>query len=206
MTDKLDAACKQLDCAIRLVAAHEDQFAVHTLVMAAFGILNDLGRGRLDEYQLLYKSYFTRIGWARLTGTANYLKHADRDPNAMLDSLDPRENDWRIGVCLLLYRSLRGTLSTTMAAFHVWMVVLHPDEFRLAEDADNDFEQSERSDAGLTEVSATAAPSVPRQRRPVRQNFPVRRQHVRYTAIARRRAAQGKSTALSARGTFATPD
>jgi len=31
-------------------------------------------------------------------------------------------------------------------------------------------------------------------------------QHVRYTAIARRPAAQGKSTAHSARSTFATPD
>jgi len=38
------------------------------------------------------------------------------------------------------------------------------------------------------------------------QNFPVGRQHVRYTAIARRPAPQGKSTALSARGTFATRD
>jgi len=31
-------------------------------------------------------------------------------------------------------------------------------------------------------------------------------QHLRYTAIARRSAAQGKSTAHSARGTFATTD
>jgi hypothetical protein len=36
--------------------------------------------------------------------------------------------------------------------------------------------------------------------------FSVRRQYVRYTAIARRPAAQGKSTARSARGTSATPN
>jgi hypothetical protein len=45
--------------------------------------------------------------------------------------------------------------------------------------------------------------------RPVKakgMGFSVRRQYVRYTAIARRPAAQGKSTARSARGTSATPN
>src|SRR6202035_2836698 len=58
---------------------------------------------------------------------------------------------------------------------------------------------------GLAEVSLPSARAVPsvKVRAP---GFSVRRQHVRYTAIARRPAAQGKSTAHSARGTFATPD
>jgi hypothetical protein len=141
MTDKLDAASRQLDCAIRLVAAHDDELAVHTLVMATFGILNDLASVQTQDYELIYKPYFTGIGWSRLTQTANFLKHADRDPDAIVDVVDPQENDWRIGFCLLLYRSLKGTLSPTMAAFHNWMTVRHPDEFQLAEDADKAFEQ-----------------------------------------------------------------
>jgi hypothetical protein len=144
MTDKLHAASRQLDCAIRLVAAHEDELAIHTLLMATFGILNDLASTQIENYELTYKPIFTAIGWARLTETANFLKHADRDPDAILASFDPRNNDWRIGFCLLLYRSLKGTLSATMAAFHTWMIVRHPDDFQLAEDADADFEQAYR--------------------------------------------------------------
>jgi hypothetical protein len=144
MIDKSEAARRQIECAIRLVAAQEDELAVHTLAMAAFGILNDLTAARTDDYDLKFKPYFTAIGWSHLTKTANFLKHANRDPETILDSLDARENDWRIGFCLLLYRSLRGTLTPTMAAFHTWMVTRYPDQFQLAEDDDKDFEAAYR--------------------------------------------------------------
>jgi hypothetical protein len=144
MIDKSEAARRQIECAIRLVAAQEDELAVHTLAMAAFGILNDPTAPRTDDYDLKFKPYFTAIGWSHLTKTANFLKHANRDPEPILDSLDARENDWRIGFCLLLYRSLRGTLTPTMAAFHTWMVTRYPDQFQLAEDDDKDFEAAYR--------------------------------------------------------------
>ena len=144
MIDKSEAARRQIECAIRLVAAHEDELAVHTLTMAAFGILNDLTAARTVDYHLKFKSYFTNIGWSHFTKTANFLKYADRDPDVILTSLDPLENYWRIGFCLLLYRSLHGTLTPTMAAFHCWMIIRHPDEFQLAENADKDFEGAYR--------------------------------------------------------------
>jgi hypothetical protein len=92
--DKSEAARKQIECAIRLVAAREDDIAVHTLAMAAFGILNDLAASCTIEYDLLFRPLFTEIGWSHLTSTANFLKHADRDPEAILASPDPRENHW----------------------------------------------------------------------------------------------------------------
>jgi hypothetical protein len=144
MIDKNEAARRQIECAIRLVAAREDDLAIHTLAMAAFGILNDLAVARNVDYDLMFKPFFTAIGWSHLTNTANFLKHANRDPDAILASLDPGENDWRIGFCLLLYRSVRGRLTPTMAAFHNWMVIRHPDEFQLAEDGDKDFEEAYR--------------------------------------------------------------
>jgi hypothetical protein len=144
MIDKNEAARRQIECAIRLVTAHEDELAVHTLAMAAFGILNDLAAARPIDYDLKFKPYFTAIGWLHLTKTANFLKHANRDPEAIVASLDPQENDWRIGFCLLLYRSLHGTLTPTMAAFHCWMIIRHPDQFQLAEDADKEFEETYR--------------------------------------------------------------
>jgi hypothetical protein len=144
MIDKSEAARKQIECAIRLVASREDDLAVHTLAMAAFGILNDLAAACTIDYDLFFRPLFTEIGWSHLTSTANFLKHADRDPEAILTSPDPRENHWRIGFCLLLYRSVQGTLTPTMAAFHNWMVVRHPDQFRLAEDDDKAFEEAYR--------------------------------------------------------------
>jgi hypothetical protein len=54
--------------------------------------------------------------------------------------MDPRENDWRVGFCLLLYRSLNGTLTPPMTALHTWMVARHPDHFNLARDPDDEIE------------------------------------------------------------------
>jgi hypothetical protein len=144
MIDKSEAARRQIECAIRLVATREDDLAVHTLAMAAFGILNDLAAARAIDYDLKFKPWFTEIGWSHLTNTANFLKHANRDLEAILTPPDPRENHWRIGFCLLLYRSVQGTLTPTMAAFHNWMIIQHPDEFRLAEDDDKAFEEAYR--------------------------------------------------------------
>lgn len=144
MIDKIEAARRQVECAIRLMAAHDDELAVHTLAMAAFGILNGLAAARHVNYDVEFRPFFTNIGWSRITTTANFLKHADRDPDANLASLDERENDWRIGFCILLYRSLRGTLSPTMAAFHCWMIIRHPDQFQLSKDQDKSIEDAYR--------------------------------------------------------------
>jgi hypothetical protein len=48
---KLDAAERQLDCAVRLRLRNEDSLSVHTLAYAAFGILRDLIRERGHDIQ-----------------------------------------------------------------------------------------------------------------------------------------------------------
>ena len=144
MIDKSEAACRQLECAIRLIATHEDELAIHTLAMAAFGILSDLTAAHSAGCEAKLKAILTTIGWSHLTKTANFLKHANRDPDVSLAGLDPQENDWRVGLSVLLYRILKGTFTPIMAAFHSWMLIRHPDEFRIAEDADKDFEEGYR--------------------------------------------------------------
>ena len=57
MIDKVEAARRQVECAIRLVAAHDDELAVHTLAMAAFGILNDLAAARHVNYDAMFKRF-----------------------------------------------------------------------------------------------------------------------------------------------------
>jgi hypothetical protein len=148
MIDKLKAARRQIECAIRLVATVEDEVAIHTLVMAAFGILRDLSKDR-DYYELGVKPHLTQIGIRRLNKIANFLKHADRDSDATLSSFSHEENDWRIGFCIILYRDLAGKFTPTMAAFHSWMVVRHPENFQLAEDEDKEFERAYREGNAL---------------------------------------------------------
>jgi hypothetical protein len=152
MLDKLEAVRRQIECAIRLVAAVEDEVAIHTLVMAAFGILRDLSKGR-DYYELGVKPHLSTIGIRRLNKIANFLKHADRDPDAILGSFSQEENDWRIGFCIILYRDLAGKVTPTMAAFHSWMVIRHPEHFQLAEDEDKEFERLYREGNELIQKS-----------------------------------------------------
>jgi hypothetical protein len=143
LIDKLTAARREIECAIRLVAATEDELAIHTLVMAAFGILRDLSAGR-TYYERGVKPHLTAMGKRRLSQAANFLKHADRDPKAALKPFPHEENDWRIGFCLILYRDLAGAFTPAMAAFHAWMVIRHPDHFQLAEDEDKEIERAYR--------------------------------------------------------------
>jgi hypothetical protein len=67
---------------------------VHTRVMAAYGILEDLAKGNFF-YEAGLKPHLTKIGRTRLRGAAAFLKHADRDPDGILPPIDPPETDWR---------------------------------------------------------------------------------------------------------------
>jgi hypothetical protein len=152
--DKFDAARRQIECAIRLLAAEEDELAIHTLVMAAYGVLEDLSKGR-PSYEIGIKPLLTAIGQKRFRAAANFLKHADRDPDAVYTPEELGLTDTRVGFCIMLYRDLKGTFTPTMAAFHNWMVIRHPDEFNIAEDADKEFEAIYRQ--GLTIIDRSTS-------------------------------------------------
>jgi hypothetical protein len=151
--DKFDAARRQIECAIRLVAAEEDELAIHTIVMAAYSILEDLSKDR-RYYEEGIKTHLTKIGRKRFRATANFLKHADRDSGAVLKPCGIEDIEWRIGLCVILYRDLKEKFTPEMAAFHNWMVIRHPDEFMLAEDEDRDFEELYRQGTAILDRPA----------------------------------------------------
>lgn len=111
--------------------------------MAAYGILKDLSKGR-PYYEDGIKPVLTKGGQKWFHDTANFLKHADRDPDAVLHPNNLPDNESRIGFCIILYRDLKENFTPPMAAFHNWMVIRHPDEFMIAEDEDREFEQAYR--------------------------------------------------------------
>ncbi len=145
MIDKHDAARRQLMDAVRLWLEGRDRLAVHTLVMAAFGILNPLAKKTLGaKYEEFMRGFLSEYGYKRFFGLANYLKHADRDPDASIREPTDEENEWRIGLCLSIFRMLNGYLTPEMGAFHLMSMMTYPEYFRIAPDPDPDIEAGAR--------------------------------------------------------------
>lgn len=55
-----------------------------------------------------------------MSGVANFLKHADRDPDALL-APHPQQGMSIVGLATLLYRRITGDLFLKMRAFYDWV-------------------------------------------------------------------------------------
>lgn len=76
--DKLEAAKRQLDCAIRLWFVDEEGLAIHTLAYAACCVLRELFGSQKREVLSKFE------GLQKFGEVPNFLKHADRDPEYVL--------------------------------------------------------------------------------------------------------------------------
>lgn len=129
---KAEAATRQLDAAITLLFADHDPLAIRTLASAAHGILADL-----VEHKFPGGSWRSKViedsGLSRkealvvLNSAQNYLKHANRDPEAGL-SFDEEENDHVIFVATLECGQLGHPLSFRMQAFQIWYLASYPEK------------------------------------------------------------------------------
>ena len=90
--DKIEAATSQIELAIRLLFQNEDPIGIHTLAAAGFRILRDLGKAKRSEIS----QYLTNIikpgmegrFWKVFSRAANFFKHADNDPDGVLENRD----------------------------------------------------------------------------------------------------------------------
>jgi hypothetical protein len=135
------AAERQLNAAIQLWLNDGDSLAVHTLGMASYGLLHDLAALKDQNYKewssLVAKAHG---GQARFRQTANQLKHAGRDSETPVDVPSNERNEVLLGAALVSYRVLTKDLSNIMGAFHLMMLMTHPDRFRVSADKDVDIE------------------------------------------------------------------
>jgi hypothetical protein len=129
---KLEAARRQIDFAIEHHFAEADPFVIHTVISAAFGILRPLAErhGNVRAHRAF--ADIIRPGkeqefWGYVNRASNFLKHADRDPDASLEDVREEINDSAIFVALAYYADLAGRLSRPMSVFQVWHAVLHPE-------------------------------------------------------------------------------
>jgi hypothetical protein len=82
---KIDGARRQIETAIELYFDNKDSLSVHTLAWAAFKVLFDLyPHHNSDGFDAQLDAILGKEGWQSMSGVANFLKHADSDPDAFL--------------------------------------------------------------------------------------------------------------------------
>jgi hypothetical protein len=129
---KVDAAARQLETALVLWFTGGDPVSTHTLAAAAERILFDLkaaagGPENMRDWDGIKDEY--RKEWlAIINKPANFMKHADHDPEDVLD-FKPKLTE-----IFLLYSHLRlkwlGHRPSHVAeAFHQWQMINRPELF-----------------------------------------------------------------------------
>lgn len=129
---KSEAAVRQLGVAIGILMTDGDPLAVRTLSAATYSIFSDLaekkGLGSSWRTKIIEDSGLSKKDALEVLNHAqNYLKHADRDAEAIL-SFDEEENDHLIFVASLECGDLGHPLSYSMQAFQIWYLALYPDK------------------------------------------------------------------------------
>jgi hypothetical protein len=137
---KLEAARRQIEFAIRTHFENRDPFAIHTVTEAAFGILRALAEKQGSVR--IHQEIVNRIQpgkqsefWWYINRASNFLKHADRDPDAILEDVNEEINDSAIFFAITYYADLSPeSISRTMNMFFMWYLCSHPnlmtEEFR----------------------------------------------------------------------------
>jgi hypothetical protein len=143
--DKLEAARRQLDCAIRLYFDGEDSLSIHTLAYAAFRILFDLyPRHRKDGFAEDLNKMIENFGWKPFTRIPNFLKHAEKDPGESIPDHSYDLTVTEIGFAATLYSRLAGRYTPEMRAFDDHIHFLHPDYFAIPADEDQEIDRRYR--------------------------------------------------------------
>lgn len=135
---KLEAAKRQLDCAIRLYFHDDDMSSTITLSRAAFRLLWDLYPTLSDDgFEKPLGKLISVLGWSRFNEITNFLKHADKDPEAQMEPHEVNAMSG-IGFSIILYgRITEGSLTAEMKAWETIMTLAQPDVWDSYPDPDH---------------------------------------------------------------------
>lgn len=128
---KLDAARRQLDCAIALYFNDGDSVSTHTLVAAAYEVLRDLSArengmpAMLKERTLDFvRPEHQKAVRQKLSEAENFFKHADRDPTEILEFSASQTESLLLDACDQ-HTHLTRTTTPAMQAMRLWYIVHH---------------------------------------------------------------------------------
>jgi hypothetical protein len=127
---KGDAIRRQLRTAIRLFFERRDVVPIYTLAAASQELLRDLlrplGKGSVTKDSHLVRPERKKEFLEVLNRPQNFFKHADRDPEEVLD-FNSRSLEYVLFDCALMYQAYTGRHLREGFAFVIWFVSLYPD-------------------------------------------------------------------------------
>lgn len=128
---KADAARRQIETAIDLLFLDKDKISIHTLTMAGFGILKDLAEQRgprdfLERAIASIKEEKRGEFWQIMKAPSNFLKHANRDPEDVLE-FPVYLAEGFICFAITLYGELGNNPTLRMRSFLVVFLMMNPD-------------------------------------------------------------------------------
>jgi len=137
--DKIEAARRQLKTAVWLYFVGADPLSVHTLAAAARQVLEDANTHRGGKPMLVsgkvlellkpeLHGAFQRI----FRSSANFLKHAKKDPDDVL-RFRPEETEFLLVEACLTYWELSGRKEPEFMAFQAWYMFQFPEAVVAAE-------------------------------------------------------------------------
>lgn len=137
---KLDAAHRQLDCAIQLWTHERDAVSIHTLACAAHQIVADLARQRGVNFETIYNTPAVKNEYRRefikvAKKDMNFFKHADEDSGAVT-TLDTDSTEMFLLFAIAGLEALGETKSDEQSTLLIWQQ-LHRPEILTAEGARN---------------------------------------------------------------------
>jgi hypothetical protein len=127
---KIDAIQRQLKTAILLFLEDGDAVSIHTLTAAALQVAMDLGAkaglaGFVKDLEFIKPEkheFFRKV----VNSAENFFKHADRDPEAVLEFY-PAATPLYLADAAALYGKLGGPEFPALQVFHVWFMLNYPD-------------------------------------------------------------------------------
>ena len=129
--NKLEGAQKQIDAAIGMLFRNEDPVAIYPLAAASLQVLRDLARARGENR--IEQAFVQVIGpekkdelWKKIREPANFLKHADRDPEGISEGVEGEQIDLVLFVASLYYGVLAYQFTLEMSVLIAWLSACRP--------------------------------------------------------------------------------
>jgi len=126
--NKLEAARRQMETAIRLYFVEGDTVSIHTLVSAAYQILSDINRKQggtpmlKEKLPTWVRQDATTEAKRRLSEAANYFKHAERDHKVVL-SFNPGQTELFLFDACVKYKELTNETIPDLFVYQAWFAI-----------------------------------------------------------------------------------
>jgi len=129
---KFEAAERQLIQGIRLFFEEGDPISIHTLAEAAVQVFRDLAPKYNTSSVITEHPSLSHISKSVIYNTMNearnFFKHADKDPDKVLE-FDVARNNMSLLECSTLHTSIKGGIIPEVLVFELWFLSKNKDLF-----------------------------------------------------------------------------